>query len=94
MEIDYEIHPLRQNRACTSIQALATSHDLKTPEPDQEDVDKLAEMIAQAQRPLLICGGGVVRGRADKEFKELAEKLDAPVAITVMGGGGFPATTP
>ena len=57
-------------------------------------MDKLAEMIAQAQRPLLICGGGVVRGRADKEFKELAEKLDAPVAITVMGGGGFPGDHP
>ena len=94
VEIDYEFIPWKQNRACTSIQALATSHDLKTPEPDQEDVDKLAEMIAQAQRPLLICGGGVVRGRADKEFKELAEKLDAPVAITVMGGGGFPGDHP
>ncbi len=38
------------------------SHDLKAPEPDQGDMDKLVEMIAQAERPLLICGGGVVRG--------------------------------
>ena len=54
----------------------------------------LREMISQAEKPLLICGGGVVRGRADKEFREFAEKLDAPVAITVMGGGGFPGAHP
>ena len=51
-------------------------------------------MIAQSERPLLICGGGVVRGRADRQFRAFAEKLDAPVAITVMGGGGFPGAHP
>ena len=51
-------------------------------------------MIAQSQRPLLMCGGGVVRGRADRQFREFAEKLDCPVAITVMGGGGFPGAHP
>ena len=43
---------------------------------------------------MIICGGGVVRGRADKEFRVFAEKLDAPVAITLMGGGGFPGDHP
>ena len=43
---------------------------------------------------MLICGGGVVRSRAHEEFRTLAEKLDAPVAITVMGGGGFPGAHP
>ena len=38
--------------------------------------------------------GGVVRGRSDRQFREFAEKLDAPVAITVMGGGGFPGAHP
>jgi len=92
--IDYEFVPWSQNRACGSIQNLARNHGLKAPEPNRDDVDKLAEMIAQSQRPLVICGGGVVRGRADKEFREFAEKLDAPVAITVMGGGGFPGGHP
>ncbi|MEE0097302.1 MAG: thiamine pyrophosphate-dependent enzyme, partial [Oscillospiraceae bacterium] len=58
------------------------------------DVDKLAEMIAKAEKPLLICGGGVVRGRAHKQFRAFAEKIDSPVAITVMGGGGFPGGNP
>ena len=94
VEIDYEFVPWNKNRSCSSIQALATSHELKAPEPNLGDIDTLVEMIAQSERPMLICGGGVVRGRAHKQFREFAEKLDAPVAITVMGGGGFPGGHP
>ena len=70
------------------------SHDLKTPEPDRNDVYKLVEMIRASKKPLLICGGGVVRGRADHEFLALAERIDAPVAVTLMGGGGFKGRNP
>ena len=70
------------------------SHDLKLPEPDMGDVEKLAEMIRESKKPLLICGGGVVRGRAHEEFLKLAEKIDSPVAITVMGAGGFRGRNP
>ena len=70
------------------------SHDLKAPEPDLGDVEKLVEMIKNSKKPLLICGGGVVRSRAHKEFLELAERIDSPVAITVMGGGGFRGRSP
>jgi len=94
VEIDYEFIPWTKNRSCSSIQELAANHGLKAPEPNLKDVEKLAEMIAQSQRPMLMCGGGVVRGRAHKQFMELAEKLDCPVAITVMGGGGFPGAHP
>ena len=94
VEIEYEFIPWTENRSCSSIQALADSHQLKNPEPNGEDIDILVDMIAQSERPLLICGGGVVRGRAHKQFREFAEKLDAPVAITVMGGGGFPGGHP
>ena len=70
------------------------SHDLKLPEPDMGDVEKLAAMIRESKKPLLICGGGVVRGRAHEEFLKLAEKIDSPVAITVMGAGGFRGRNP
>ncbi|MCL2569036.1 MAG: biosynthetic-type acetolactate synthase large subunit [Oscillospiraceae bacterium] len=70
------------------------SHDLRPPEPDQGDIDQLANMIKASQKPLLICGGGVVRGRAQDEFMALANRIDAPVAITLMGGGGFPGKNP
>ncbi len=94
VEIDYEFVPWTENRKCGSLRSLSTSHDLKAPEPNIGDINTLVDMIAQAEKPMLICGGGVVRGRADAEFKEFAEKLDAPVAITVMGGGGFPGGHP
>ncbi len=90
--IEYEFVHWRENRGCSSIRSLAHSHELKAPEPNSDDIDILVDMIGQAQKPLVICGGGVVRGRADKQFMEFARKLDAPVAITLMGGGGFPGS--
>lgn len=71
-----------------------SSNNFEAPAPDASDIDKLVEMIKESRKPLLICGGGVVRGRAHKEFGEFAEKIDAPVAITVMGGGGFGGSNP
>ncbi|MBQ5754858.1 MAG: biosynthetic-type acetolactate synthase large subunit [Oscillospiraceae bacterium] len=94
VEIDYEFVHWRENRSCDGLKSFSYSHDLKAPEPNQDDIDILVEMIAQAEKPMLICGGGVVRGRAHKEFLEFAEKLDCPVAITVMGGGGFAGNHP
>ncbi len=94
VEIDYEFVPWRENRGCAGMRELNRDHELKKPTPNQEDVDILLEMIAQAERPFIICGGGVVLGRADREFKEFARKLDAPVAISLMGGGGFSGSHP
>ena len=88
--IDYEFVHWRENRGCSSIRSLAHSHELTAPEPNSEDIDILVDMIDQSEKPLIICGGGVVRGRADRQFMEFAKKVDAPVAITLMGGGGFP----
>ena len=88
--IDYEFVHWRENRSCSSIRSLAHSHELKAPEPNSDDIDILVDMIRRSEKPMVICGGGVVRGRADRQFMEFAKKLDAPVAITLMGGGGFP----
>ncbi len=60
------------------------------PEPNADDIAELVRLIDEAQKPLIICGGGVVRGRAQAEFAVFAEKMDAPVAITLMGAGGYP----
>ena len=72
----------------------AHSSSLRLFEPDKEDVDTLVEMIAQSKKPMLICGGGVTRSRAHEEFRAFARKLDAPVAITLMGGGSMPGDDP
>ncbi|MCQ2437467.1 MAG: biosynthetic-type acetolactate synthase large subunit [Clostridia bacterium] len=68
---------------------MRSSHDFKAPEPNHADIDKLVDMIKASSKPLIICGGGVVRSRASVEFEDFANRIDAPVAITLMGGGGF-----
>lgn len=53
--------------------------------PDPQAVLRAAEVLAAAQRPLIIAGGGAVD--ADAEITALAEALGAPVATTVNGKG-------
>lgn len=93
---EYTPLPREQHASHGKLGALIkrASHDLKMPEPDINDVETLAGMIRASKKPLLICGGGVVRGRADREFQQFAELVDAPVAITVMGAGGFKGRNP
>jgi len=86
-----EYTPLMRREHGTSgrLGMLMSRFDFKAPEPDMDDVKKLAKMIGEAERPLLICGGGVVRARADAELRTFAHRADIPVAMTVMGAGGF-----
>ena len=96
-ECDYEYLPLEKHAASGHLASLyrrAYTSSLRMPEADLGDVDKLVEMIAQSKKPMLICGGGVVRGRAHEEFRQFARRIDAPVAVTIMGGGGIRGRDP
>ena len=95
-EADYERLPLEeQHRHGRLAQLLGrASHDMTAPEPDLADIDRLVELIKASEKPLIICGGGVVRGRAHEELATFAELVDAPVAITIMGAGGFNGRNP
>ena len=55
-------------------------------------VKKAAKLIADAQRPLIIAGRGVLSSRGTEELKELVEKCQIPVVTTLLGLGGFPGT--
>ena len=61
----------------------------KWSELDQKDLDRAANMINESKKPLIVCGGGVVSSRANDELYEFADKIDSPVAYTVMGCGGY-----
>ena len=63
----------------------------RKPVPPQ-NVEAAAKAIAAAERPLIVVGGGVIASEAAKEARALAERLDAPVASTLMGLGAFPAS--
>ncbi|MGN1062657.1 MAG: thiamine pyrophosphate-binding protein, partial [Candidatus Scatosoma sp.] len=57
-------------------------------------VQAAADALNGAEKPLIMAGGGVIASGASKELLALAETLDAPVASTLMGLGGFPASHP
>ena len=57
-----------------------------------QQVKKAAQLIAEAEKPLILAGHGVVISRAAAELKELAEKAQIPVISTLLGLGGFPGT--
>ncbi|MCS7007404.1 MAG: thiamine pyrophosphate-binding protein [Gaiellaceae bacterium] len=64
------------------------------PLPPAADLDRAALLLAEAERPLLVAGGGVVRSGAGAEVLELAARLDGPIATTVTGKGAIPEHHP
>ncbi len=96
-EADYEYLPVsehgRHGRLGTMLRR--SNHDLRVPEPDHGDIDKLLSMIEESKRPLVLVGGGVIRSKgAVAEFRRFFETLNAPVASTIMGGGACPGNHP
>ncbi|MFF3481881.1 thiamine pyrophosphate-binding protein [Streptomyces sp. NPDC002701] len=69
----------------------AAPHDLP-PRPELTAV--AAHLLANAARPVIIAGGGVVRADASGKLRQLAERLDAPVVTTFGGKGAFPWNHP
>lgn len=55
-------------------------------------LEQAAQLIAEAHRPLIYCGGGVTLSGAQSELIALAERADAPVVSSLMGLGAVPAT--
>ncbi len=53
-------------------------------------INKAVEIINSSKKPVLYVGGGVVNSNASKELYNFAKKLNAPVAMTLMGLGAFP----
>ena len=54
------------------------------------DIEKAAALIAAAKRPVLYAGGGVILSGAHAELLQIAERLNAPVCLSLMGMGAFP----
>src|SRR5690606_18045773 len=61
-----------------------------TTRPRNKQVREAARLIAEAERPVLYVGGGVVKADAAAELKVLAELTQIPVVTTLMARGAFP----
>ena len=96
-EVDYEPLPLSEHHRHGRIATMLarTEHELRTPDPDAADLQKLLDMIKEAKRPMILVGGGVIRSRdAVPEFRKFYQTMGCPVASTIMGGGACPGTDP
>jgi len=59
-----------------------------------KQIQAAAALLAEAKKPVLYVGGGVIRGKASAELLELAESTGAPVVTTLMARGAFPDSHP
>jgi len=64
------------------------------PEPEPERVREAAQVLANAQRPVIVAGGGVTSSGAQRELVELAELLNIPVATSLNAKGAIPDNHP
>ena len=65
-----------------------------TTTPHSRQISQAAKMIAEAKRPVIYAGGGVIKAGASKELIEFAELSGAPVVTTLMALGAFPYNHP
>ena len=56
-----------------------------------KQIDKLAQALAEAKRPVFYVGGGMISSDGSAELKKLANHTHTPVTETLMGLGSFPS---
>jgi acetolactate synthase-1/2/3 large subunit len=68
--------------------------NLRGYDPDKRitdaDVQKIADLIAKCERPVIYAGGGIITANAAADLLEFSEKTNIPVATTLMGIGAIP----
>ncbi|MCK8485980.1 biosynthetic-type acetolactate synthase large subunit [Paenibacillus sp. MBLB2552] len=59
--------------------------------PNRLQLDKLAAAIQEAERPVIIAGGGVVYSGGHEQLFEFVNKAQIPITTTLLGLGAFPS---
>jgi len=62
-----------------------------TVQPNRGQLDKLLKAIEEAERPIVLAGGGVIYSGAHQELYEFIAKTEIPITTTLLGLGGFPS---
>lgn len=66
----------------------------KTGTITDQAITRAIQLLKESRRPLIYAGGGVIQSGASAELCQFAERLNAPVSLSLMGLGGFPGTHP
>ena len=64
------------------------------PPPSVDDLAHAVALINAAERPVILAGQGVIASDASDLLRHFAERAHAPVAVTLLGIGGLPASHP
>ncbi|WP_439649426.1 biosynthetic-type acetolactate synthase large subunit [Lentibacillus daqui] len=65
-----------------------------TTKPNPLQIIKLTDALANAKRPVVLAGAGVLFGGASTELKQFVDQYQLPVTTTLLGLGSFPGTNP
>jgi len=60
----------------------------------KSELKKAVDLIKASRKPVILAGQGILQSGAMREVKAFAEQINAPVAMTLLGLGGFPASHP
>ncbi|WP_117591113.1 acetolactate synthase large subunit [Haloprofundus halophilus] len=71
--VDYEPLPVREK--------------VRRPDPDAASVERAADLLLTAERPIVLAGNGAVRANAADRLRSFVEATDVPVVSTYMGKG-------
>jgi len=63
-------------------------------DPNPAKISEASDLLAKAQYPIILAGGGVIIAGASDELVKMSDLLMAPVATTFMGKGAFPENHP
>jgi len=55
------------------------------------ELQKLLEMVRKSERPIIYAGGGIICSNAAAQLQAFADRTGIPVALTLLGLGGFPS---
>jgi acetolactate synthase-1/2/3 large subunit len=58
----------------------------------RSDLSKAAALIKASKKPVILAGQGILQSGAIAEVRKFAERINAPVALTLLGLGAFPAS--
>ena len=75
-----------------SVSSIEFFRSTRIPQPSATAIARAVELIASAQRPLIMSGHGVILSNAYDELRAFAEKADIPVITTLLGLSAFPET--
>jgi len=62
--------------------------------PNKKQLLKAVKLIAEAKKPLIFAGGGIILSKASEELAKFARSIQSPVTASLMGLGAFPASDP